>query len=222
MNNPTNAQISQYVSPRHPPILTHTLPFAVFALFTYLPLSQGWSYPLKTVVVGLMLMYFWPSIRHEIRWTWDWPAVVVGVAVFLIWIGLEGHTPKLGGEKALSPWSLDGPISPQIFIGFRLIGACLVVPIMEELFWRSFALRFLITSKIHSVPVGTFTWFSFVVVSLAFGLEHNRWIPGILAGMAFAGLLYRTHNLFSPILAHAITNALLGIYVLSNSHWHFW
>jgi hypothetical protein len=92
---------------------------------------------------------------------------------------------------------------------------------MEELFWRSFALRFVIDSKIRSVQLGTFTWFSFILVSLAFGFEHHRWLPGILAGMAYAALLYRTRNLFSPILAHAVTNFLLSIYVFGTAQWQY-
>ena len=117
-------------------------------------------------------------------------------------------------------------MSPQarsaLFLAFRLAGAAIVIPLAEELFWRSFALRFLEKSAFKSIPLGQFSWFSFILVSLAFGLEHHRWLPGIIAGLAYAGLLYRTKNLFSPILSHAVTNLLLGVYVLSTGRWEFW
>jgi hypothetical protein len=107
-------------------------------------------------------------------------------------------------------------------IAFRLGGAALVVPVMEELFWRSFALRFLISSDFRSVPLGKFSWYSFIVVSILFGLEHHEWLSGMLAGMIYALVLYRTRNLFDPILAHAVTNLLLGVYVLTTGSWSFW
>jgi hypothetical protein len=207
------------------PYVTHILPFAVFALLTILPdfahISQNLAYPLKTVVVGGMLVFFWSSISQEITIQWDWLAVIAGGLVFVLWVSLEGYYPQLGSPKTISPWSMSGPLSPEVFIGFRIVGASLVVPIMEELFWRSFALRFVIDSKIRSVQLGTFTWFSFILVSLAFGFEHHRWLPGILAGMAYAALLYRTRNLFSPILAHAVTNFLLSIYVFGTAQWQY-
>jgi CAAX prenyl protease-like protein len=98
----------------------------------------------------------------------------------------------------------------------------LVVPLMEELFWRSFAMRFMIRSDFKSVPLGKFSWFSFLIVAIAFGFEHHQWLPGIVAGLVYAGVLYRSKNLFSPILSHAVTNLLLGIYVLSTAKWGFW
>ena len=105
------------------------------------------------------------------------------------------------------------------FYAFHLAGAALVVPLAEELFYRSFALRLLIRSDFQSVPLDRFSWFGFIVVSLAFGFEHHRWLPGVVAGMAYAGVLYRTKNLFSPIQSHAVTNLLLGIYVLVTGQW---
>jgi hypothetical protein len=93
---------------------------------------------------------------------------------------------------------------------------------MEELFWRSFLLRYAITSDFKSIPLGQFSWFSFIAISLLFGLEHHRWLVGIVAGMVYAGLLYRRKNLFDPIVSHAITNLLLGIYVVVTGKWSFW
>lgn len=209
-----------------PLFIPHILPFAFFALITYLGpllgLSPVLTYPVKTVIVGGSLAFFWRRFAREISWRMDWTALVGGVFVFLVWILLEGYYPQLGSQEGMNPSTFGSQGSLAFFVTFRLIGAVLMVPIMEELFWRSFALRFLIDTNFTSVNLGTFTWFSFLAVSLAFGLEHHRWLPGIVAGLVYALLLYRTKNLFSPILSHAVTNLLLGVYVLWSGKWMYW
>ena len=82
--------------------------------------------------------------------------------------------------------------------------------------------RFAIKSDFKSVPLGQFSWFSFIFISILFGIEHQRWLVGIFAGMIYSGVLYRSKNLFDPILSHGITNSLLGMYVLSTHQWSFW
>ena len=104
----------------------------------------------------------------------------------------------------------------------RLVGAAVVVPIMEELFWGSFLMRYLINTDFRSVPMGAFTWFSFMGVAILFGLEHHRVIGGIIAGVIYGLLLIRQKKLKGVILAHGITNLGLGIYVLLTGNWMFW
>ena len=207
------------------PYIPYVLPFFLFAFFTVLgpkiSLTQSIIYPLKTTVVAICLLIFLPKWKKEIHITMDWPAILAGIIVFGLWIGLEGIVFQVGEPKGFNPYQIS-PDWSSVLIGFRLLGAVLIVPIMEELFWRSFALRFLIETRFNTLPLGTFSWFSFIMVSIAFGLEHHRWLPGIIAGLAYALLLYRTKNLFSPILSHAVTNLLLGLYILITSQWKFW
>ena len=206
-------------------ILPYILPFVLFALFTYFgpifSLSPGLVYPINTIAVAGCLAWFWRIFKSEFKFQINWSTIVVGIVVFLIWIGLEGLYPQIGTSTLAesSEYNVYGNAS---FLAVRLTGAVLVVPIMEELFWRSFALRFLINTDFTRVPIGKFTWFSFITVALAFGFEHHRWLPGIIAGVAYAGLLYRSKNLFSPTLSHAVTNLLLGIYVITTQRWEFW
>lgn len=204
----------------------YVIPFLVFAGFTYLVpwfnMSRFLVYPAKTLSVLVLLVFFWPKIRSEIRLCWDMNAVMAGILVFAIWIGLEGYYPQLGTSSGFNPYEAGNSTYTMILIAFRLFGAVLVVPVIEELFWRSFALRFLMDSNFTRVALGSFSWFSFFAVSVAFGLEHYRWLPGILAGMIYALLLYQRKNLFSPILAHAVTNLLLGIHVIVNQAWTYW
>ena len=210
---------------------THTIkyifPFALFALLTYAPelpgISQAWAYPAKTVTVGVLLIWFWDTFRVEISPCLDWLAIAAGVFVFLAWVGLEDIYPLLGSPRGGNPYAMTaGQDWVYILIFFRLLGAVLVVPVMEEIFWRSFGLRALMDNKFQNIPLGTFSWFSFIAVSVAFGLAHHRWLPGIIAGLVYAALLYRSTNLFSPILSHGVTNFMLGIYVLWTAQWSFW
>ena len=205
----------------------YVLPFALFAVLTYginlSGLHPGLGYTLKTVLVAGCLIYFLPAYRGEIQFRIRLGDIAAGILVFLVWIGLEGMYPQLGSLGGFNPYALsDGQAAASGLIAVRIIGAALVVPIMEELFWRSFAMRFLIDSDFRSVALGRFTWFSFLLVALAFGLEHHRWLPGIIAGLIYGVLLCRSRNLFSPILAHGVTNLLLGLYVVLTQSWQFW
>jgi CAAX prenyl protease-like protein len=93
---------------------------------------------------------------------------------------------------------------------------------MEEIFWRSFMLRYVITSDFTSVRIGTFTLTSFLICAVLFGLEHNLLLAGIMAGAVYSLLLYWTKSIFQCVLAHAVTNLALGLYVLQTGHWQFW
>jgi CAAX prenyl protease-like protein len=93
---------------------------------------------------------------------------------------------------------------------------------MEELFWRSWLLRYIISQDFKSVEIGRFTLPSFLIGTVMFGLEHNLWLAGIMAGALYSLLLYRTKSLAQCIVAHAVTNLLLGIYVLQTGKWYFW
>jgi CAAX prenyl protease-like protein len=172
-------------------------------------------------LVAISIIYFWKAYKQEIRFSFSWLAIISGVAVFFIWVLPEGLYPQIGYSE-FNPYKLTSGYSILFLIAFRMIGASLVVPVMEELFWRSFALRFAIRSDFQSVPLGQFSWFSFIIISILFGLEHHRWLVGIVAGLIYAGVLYQSRNLFVPILSHAITNFLLGLYVLWAQNWSFW
>lgn len=205
--------------------LPYVLPFALFVVLTYgLPtagVTPGIAYGIKTVATAAAVLWFWRRVRHEFRFEWSWLAVVGGLLVFGLWVGLEGRYPQIG-SSAFDPHALASEAGVLWLIGVRMAGAVLVVPVVEELFWRSFAHRILISEDFLSVPLGRLTLPSLLIVSTAFGLEHHRWLPGILAGLVYAGLLARTGNLFVPTLAHGVTNLALGIYVVCTGQWTYW
>lgn len=203
----------------------YILPFALFGIITcgapLVDLPARIAYPLKTVLVAASLFFYRDAFRSEIRVTLDWTAILSGVLVFFIWVIPEGLYPQIESSR-FNPYELADGFGVHLLILVRMAGAVLVVPLMEELFWRSFALRYLIKDDFKSLPLGSFSWFSFIVVSIAFGFEHHRWLVGIVAGVVYALVLYRSRNLFTPILSHAVTNFLLGIYVLHTHQWSFW
>jgi CAAX prenyl protease-like protein len=191
-------------------------------------------YPIKTLLVGMFLYYYYRRKSYpEITRSFSWVAVFIGILVFIIWVLPEGWYPQIKlGSREFNPFKLgSSEFNPYTFgkgwivytlIAFRLMGAAVVVPIFEELFWRSFALRWLIKEEFTSVPIGAFTWFSCTVIVLGFGFEHHRWFVGILAGILYNALLYYKKNVSDCIIAHAVTNLLLGIYVLVTQQWTFW
>lgn len=215
---------TQSVSARYD-VVPYVVPFLCFAVFIYagnlLGIPKGLNYLLQTIATGSLLYIFRNQYRDEIQVKADLFSVAAGVLVFLVWVLSENLYPQIGAS-AFNPFELGEGYAPYFHMAVRLAGAAVVVPLMEELFWRSFATRFLIDTNFKSIRLGEFSWFSFIAVSVAFGFEHHRWLPGIFAGLVYTGLLYRSKNLFSPILSHAVTNFLLGVYVIKTGLWTMW
>jgi exosortase E/protease (VPEID-CTERM system) len=196
----------------------------LLALLATMMLSVAFSinpdqfYPVRLVVVGAAL---WTYRHHyrQLRWRWSWTALGLGGAVFLMWIALESLRPT-HGEAPTTP---TAGLSLAVWLVCRVAGAVVTVPLAEELAFRGYLLRRLIAADFQSVSYRRFTWLSFVVSSVAFGLLHSdRWFGGVLAGMAYAVVQYRRGSLADAILAHAVTNALLAAYVLATGNWSLW
>ena len=187
-----------------------------------------WIYPIKTAAVLGLLLYFWPQYHElkEKRVNGAGEAVLtvtVGLLVYLAWVRMDWSWAMQGDGTAAGYDPFRAGTGPGIVLAvIRVFGASVVVPIMEELFWRSFLIRYLINSKFESIPLGTFSLFSFVTTVVLFGLEHDLWLAGMLAGVAYTGILYYTKRLWPCILAHAVTNFALGVHVLLTGEWRWW
>ena len=182
-------------------------------------------YPLKILLIGIILIGFRRTYK-EIK---DRPlpmeillSVVAGAVVFVIWINMDWPFATAGRVEGFNPFILTSGAVAWTFVGIRLFGASIVVPIFEELFWRSFIIRYIIDNDFIKVPIGAFTWTSFIVTTIFFGIEHHLWLAGIVAGAAYTLLLYRTKKLICPIISHGITNLLLGGYVILTNSWQLW
>jgi CAAX prenyl protease-like protein len=176
--------------------------------------------PLAAVAVLLRVRAHLPPLS----WSASWHAPAVGAAVFGMWLALEHvMAPDADGGQSLraavahtpSPWA-------ELWIAGRVLGSTLVVPLVEELAFRGYALRRLIQRDFTELPFDRFTWLSFIVSSLAFGALHQRWVAGTLAGMAFAAIQYRRGKLGDALVAHAVANGLISITVLGAGRWSLW
>lgn len=184
-------------------------------------------YPLKVLVVSALLFYYRKEYKEITLRDLTRPqtlliATATGITVFILWINMDWSFATFGSVSNYNPTELSGKLTVYFLIAFRLAGAAIVVPIMEELFWRSFILRYIINPDFELVAIGTLTWSSFLISSTLFGLEHNLWLAGIMAGSAYTLLVYRTKSISACVIAHGITNFLLGIYVLLYGRWEFW
>ena len=136
------------------------LPFAVFILLT----SVGSRfdngpyivYLVKTIITAALLLFYWKNY-DEIKFNLSFISVTVGVIVFAIWVLPEGLYPKLS-HSSFNPYKFNSEELAYFLIFFRLAGTSLVVPIFEELFSRSFLMRYIINRDFKSVPLGKFTW----------------------------------------------------------------
>jgi hypothetical protein len=236
------------------PALVRVAPFILFLVFTSLQghwgeASRYWLYIAKTIV-GIGLVWFMRPFVTEMRWAFSWEAVVVGIGVFVVWVGLDGFYPSLDQLiqhyvcpmlKSLGlqswcphpdaankpPWNplvQFGPGTPLawVFIIGRILGSTFIVPPLEEVFYRSFLYRYIVKPDFMAVPLGAFHGVAFVVTAVIFGFSHYEWLAGILCGFAYQGLVLRKNRLGDAMTAHAITNFLLGIWVVWRGAWHFW
>jgi hypothetical protein len=213
------------------PWVPYVFPFILFMVITeaagVFPDKAHILYIIKTILVGLMLWY-WRKVYAsdfalKLNPSGYLIAVGSGLIVLAVWICFENILPQQGVDVVFNPYSFScPPAAVWALISVRLIGAAVVVPIMEELFWRSFLLRYLINPDFKRVAIGTFGWFSFAAVVVLFGVEHHRLIQGMLAGIIYTALVILQKSLGGCIIAHGVTNLGLGIYVITTQSWEFW
>lgn len=181
-----------------------------------------WLYPLRFFAAGGALWIFRRSYAG-LNWKCGWLSVAIGAVVFVIWVGLDrfsNPTPDRGIPEDLKASST---LSSMIWITFRVLAAVVTVPLAEELAFRGFLMRRLISRNFESVSFRSCTWFPLVVSSIVFGLLHGEyWLAGSIAGFLFGVSVIRRGRIGEAVVAHATANALLACYVLTFHQWHFW
>jgi len=227
--------------------LPYLVPYGVFGLFTLLadsmPGMQSHIYIAKVFAVAAALWYYRKAYT-ELRFSFS-PALlvaaVVGVLVIVAWVGLDRYYPQTGTEMnqfvergtrvfdhadkakgAFNPFEKDQAIPPVVAIVFRIIGAVLLVPVFEELLIRSWLMRYVINERFWRVPPATFTHASFWVGVGAMALTHHEWLAAMLCSAAFNWVLYWKRDIWLCIVAHAVANLALAVYVLTTGQWQFW
>lgn len=220
-----------------PPSRARVLPFAVFMLFLVIrgawpqdaatDAAGTWIYAIGAAAVVATMLIFRRSF-DELRST-HFPtaveavlSIVVGLVVFALWITLDAPWMQLGTASAtFVPVDASGALrwAP---IAVRWIGAALVVPLMEELFWRSYLMRWIENPRFQTVDPRRIGIRAIVLSTFVFMLAHTLWLAAIVAGLAYAWLYRRTGKLWTAVIAHAVTNGVLGIWVVSTRQWQFW
>lgn len=183
-----------------------------------------WLYPVQVGTVAVLLAVNWRAY-HELRAPFVGGArllvsLAVGVLVWVLWINLDLPWMTVGSSPGYDPRT-DGAFDWPLVV-IRILGAALVVPVMEELFWRSFVMRWVDSADFEALEPARVGLKGFLVSVVLFGFEHNLWLAGIVAGVAYSLLYMRHRNLWSAVLAHAVTNGLLGIWVVATGSWAFW
>lgn len=187
--------------------------------------SKYWVYLAKTLVGAWLIWEMRPFVK-EMRWAVSMEAVLVGIGICVVWVGLDGLYPRLSDPgEGWNPHKEFGQNSTVAWICIvgRIAGSSLVVPPLEEVFYRSFLYRYLVKLNFQNLPLGHWHPLSFVVTSAIFGFMHpDRWLGGIICGLAYQWLVIRKNRLGDAMLAHGITNFLLGLWVVYKGAWNFW
>ncbi len=177
------------------------------------------AYSLKIAIVVLVVIACrssWRDLKPRPSLSAILAAIVLGVIVAAGWVLLDGHYPEislLGKRTGYDP-SLLKPMARAAFLATRFFGLVMVVPLIEELFWRSFLIRWLIEPDFQNVPVGKVTRIAAALTSVGFAIGHPEWLPGLLTGLIWAGLLAWSKSVSACVISHAVANLALGIYVV--------
>lgn len=223
-----------------PPLAAYTVPFVIFMLG--LALTQGvaalganselllmkkpefWVYPLQTLLCGAAVVYYWKHYDFGARGGW-WLALSGGVLALGIWLSpqlLFGSAPRTEG---FNPTVFEeGSALYWLTVVGRFARLVIVVPLIEEIFWRGFLMRYLIKEDFDKVALGAYTPLSFFGVAGLFMLVHSTadWPAALLTGLIYNGLMVRTKSLGACVAAHAVTNLGLGAYIMATRQWGFW
>ena len=127
--------------------------------------------------------------------------------------GATGNPNDQFGQYSALAW---------FFIAVHVLGMTFIVPPLEEVFYRSFLYRYIAKPDFQSIPLNRFVPLPFFATAAVFGFSHNEWLAGILCGAAYQWLVLRKNRLGDAMTAHAITNFLLGLWIIWRHAWHFW
>lgn len=198
------------------PWLPYVAPMAAYMSVMLIQDSGNvlWVYPAKIAIVAALLWIF-HNRYDELKPSFHWLDVGVGLLAIAFWILLDPYYPQFKPD-------LFKATGENLYIIVRITGAVLVVPLMEELFWRGFLIRWLVEEDFNKVPLGVYTVPSFAITVGLFGMEHSQWLAGLVCAALYNWLYYRRKSLFACVVAHATSNAVLAAWVLWRGDWKFW
>jgi hypothetical protein len=182
-----------------------------------------WIYPLQIVVCGIVLwrnraVYEFMPVRGLAF------AGFIGLVALAVWIAPQAAFGAAARTDGFDPWRFGEGWPFWLNLSLRFARMVVIVPLLEEIFWRGFLLRYLIRQDFENVPFGTFSWKAFLIASAAFCFEHQLpdWPAALVTGALFNLVACRTRSLTACVFTHAVTNLALGIYILQTRQWGFW
>ena len=190
-------------------------------------IDPRWVYGWTVVLVSGLLLWCWRDYGELVAQRWPsfaefGLAVFAGLFVFYLWTLLDAPWMRLGEATAgFRPVDTQGDMHWPL-VAVRWVGASLMVPVMEELFWRSFLMRWIANAQFERVDPQRVGLKAIVLSTFVFMLAHTLWLAAIVAGLAYAWLYVRTGKLWVAVVAHAVTNGALGIWVVFTGNWGFW
>jgi exosortase E/protease (VPEID-CTERM system) len=182
-----------------------------------------WLYSLR-FIAALGCLWAFRRKYAGLDWKFGWLGPAIGVLVFVLWIALDRFSGASHGDSRMPAALADASRGVRtLWIALRALAAVVTVPLAEELAFRGFLLRRLVSADFEAVSFRTFTWVALFASSFVFGLLHgDRWLAGTIAGLLYALASLRRGRLGEAVAAHATTNALLAVWVLTLQNWNLW
>jgi CAAX prenyl protease-like protein len=212
----------------------------------YQQAPEHWVWPLQSVLCGVVLAFFWRrhyvfapfrgfglavllgavGIACWIAPTWAYLSFSVDQPLGAGWWSWLGATERLDG---FNPAVLDAyPLGRTGSLLMRFVRLVIVVPLVEELFWRGFLMRYVVAESRGvdwpNIPFGTHQPLSFFIVTVSVMGVHQMddWAAALVWGTLMYWLAVRSKSLGACVLMHAVGNLILGLYVLRTGQWGLW
>ncbi len=216
------------------PSVKYIAPFALFLLLLAInskaSLDSTWESPARVLILAAVCLLCWPR-ELSIRPDRPIASVAIGALVFFVWIAPDLFIPGYRSNPLFSNFivgHIHSSLQPAALhsswlLAWRSIRAIIIVPIVEELFWRAWLMRWLIDTDFRRVPVGTYAPFAFWVTAILFASEHGPyWDVGLLTGIIYNWWMVQSKSVANCILMHAVTNGILSAYVIGTAQWQYW
>jgi CAAX prenyl protease-like protein len=217
------------------PALPWVAPFAVFMIWLAvgpsLGIPQPWESVVRVAVLAAVLLTISRDVVFALRIRHPLPSIALGLAVCAMWVlpdqlvpGWRDHWLFTNGitGKVTTSIPVDDLANPLVMV-LRVVRAALLVPILEELFWRGWLPRWLVNPDFEQAPMGTYNTLGFVVTAALFASEHGPfWEVGLACGLIYNWYMWKTKSLGDLVLVHAVTNAALAGFVLVTKQYAYW
>ncbi len=213
----------------------YVAPFLLFIAFlivqSWLAIPPGIDFPLRVLTLGALLAFYSrPVIRLHPHYALG--SVLLGALALVIWVAPDLLLPHYREswlfQNPLTAARESGPAAAAwhgsaAMLSWRIARSVVIVPIVEELFWRGWLMRWLISADFRKAPLGAYSPSSFWITAVLFASEHGPyWDVGLAAGILYNWWMIHTKSLADCILAHAVTNGLLCAFVVATGRWEYW